>query len=52
MDLLSFSRPVILLLVFAAVVLLAWGGLSSVGTYRAVRRRVAQQVQVAAGGGG
>jgi tight adherence protein C len=52
MDLLSFSRPVILLLVFAAVVLLAWGGLSYFGTYRAVRRRVAQEVQVAAGGGG
>ena len=52
MDFQSFSRPVILLLVFGISVLLAWATLSYVATYRAVRRRVASELQPAAASGG
>ena len=52
MDFQSFSRPVILLLVFGISVLLAWATLSYLGSYRAVRRRVATELQPAAASGG
>jgi len=45
MDLLAFSRPVILVLVFLAVVLLSVVTLSSYGTYRAVRRRLSSELE-------
>jgi tight adherence protein C len=45
MDLLSLSRPAILVLVFLAVVLVAVAGLSSYGSYRAVRRRLSSELE-------
>jgi tight adherence protein C len=52
MDFQSLSRPVILLLVFGIAVLLTWAALSYLGTYRAVRRRVATELQPATATGG
>jgi tight adherence protein C len=52
MDLFSLSRPVILLLVFGAVALIVGGFANYVVTYRAVRRRVVEQLEPATGAGG
>ena len=52
MDLFSLSRPLILLLVFGAVALMAGGLTNYIATYRAVRRRVAQELLQPSGGEG
>ena len=51
MDLSALSRPTILFLVFMAVALVAAIGVSYATNYRTVRRRVAEQLEPAAGGG-
>ena len=52
MDLFALSRPIILFLVFGAVVLIAAGLASYAANYRAVRRRVADELQPAGVAGG
>jgi tight adherence protein C len=51
MDFLSLSRPLILFLVFTGVAIFVAGVLTFFESHRAVRRRVAEQVQSAATGG-
>ena len=50
MDLFAFSRPVILLLVFLAVALATAAAMNSYSTYRAVRRRLASELEPSGGG--
>jgi tight adherence protein C len=45
MDFLAFSRPVVLILVFLGMVILVGAGMSYLSSYRAVRRRVAAQLE-------
>lgn len=52
MEMLSLSRPLILVLVFGIVVLVTWGVASYAGSYRAVRRRVADELQAQGAGSG
>lgn len=45
MDWLAISRPFILILVFLGVTVLATAGVSSLSSYRAVRRRLTEQLE-------
>ena len=49
MDPASLARPVVLLIVFGLSVLLAWAAMTYAANYRAVRRRVATELQPAGG---